>query len=264
MSGPHPRIDRILHGPSRWHALVHLPEVGSTNEELASRPELPYDVVCVADRQTAGRGRAGRAWQEHPTDPAGSLSVSVLIEPPTALSLTPLAAGLAVSDALAKQGLKPLLKWPNDLLVAHEGEDRKLAGLLAEHHPRTPDTPARVIVGIGIDVDWTAVHRDDEQQAWTSIAEATGREIDRWDVLADLLIALESWLGELERSTNHVLDIYAARCQTMGRRVSVETGQGTIVGMASSLSRDGGLIVDLDNGASHTVRAGDVSHVRPV
>lgn len=270
MASPSPRLDAVLHGPGRFHALVHLPQTTSTNAELANRPELPTGVCVVADVQTAGRGRAGRSWENHPDDPDGSLLLSVLVEPPLDLALTPLAAGLAVADAIGRQvGDAPranvALKWPNDVLL----RGRKVAGLLAEHHPatRAPDRSvigARVIVGIGIDVDWRDVQRTDATSAWTSLGEVLGRSVDRWDLMADLLIALDTWLGQLDQPSHHVLDIYRARCTTLGRRVRVGVGGDEVVGHATDLDSSGALLVTTDAGAVHAVRAGDVDHVRGV
>lgn len=267
MSSPSPRLDRVLHGPGRFHALVHLPTTTSTNDELVQRPELPMGVAVVADEQTAGRGRAGRRWENAPTGPDGSLLVSVVVEPPLDLPLTPLAAGLAVADAIIRQvgdepGARVQLKWPNDVLVG----GRKVAGLLAEHHgpQRLPDRsvmPARVIIGIGVDVDWRGAERTGESAAWTSLAEVHGEHVSRWELLADLLVALDTWLGQLEGQGAQTLQLYAARCATIGQRVRVTSIDGGVVeGMATGLDPSGALQVTTDDGLISTVRAADVEH----
>src|SRR4051812_27340870 len=105
----------------------------------------PEGLAAVADHQTAGRGRLGRAWV---APPGASLLLSVLFRPdlaPERLHLTTAAVALAAAEACeAVAGVLPVLKWPNDLLVG----DRKLAGVLAESR-----LPA-VVVGIGLNVNW--------------------------------------------------------------------------------------------------------------
>src|SRR5690606_32978179 len=100
--------------------------------ELARAGE-PEGIVLVADHQTGGRGRRGRTWE---APPGASLLCSVLLRPPAAVApLVTMAVGLAASDATHElAGLRPRLKWPNDLVWPGDGSgaDRKLAGILAE------------------------------------------------------------------------------------------------------------------------------------
>ena len=107
-----------------WYA-----EVGSTNDvaaTLADRGE-PEGTVVVADAQSAGRGRHGRAWA---SPPGAGLYLSAVTRPAAhAVGLLTIAAGVAIADGiLAATGLQPQLKWPNDIYM----DRRKLAGILAE------------------------------------------------------------------------------------------------------------------------------------
>jgi BirA family transcriptional regulator, biotin operon repressor / biotin---[acetyl-CoA-carboxylase] ligase len=139
--------------------------------------------VAVAEEQTEGRGRLGRAWH---APPGTSVLVSLLLEPPVASDrlpeLTPL-AGEACADAIAAvTGLAPTIKPPNDVLVG----GRKVAGILAEARD------GRVVLGIGINVNVAAdeLPADTETPAG-SLSLAAGREFRRAELLAELLLRLE-------------------------------------------------------------------------
>jgi BirA family biotin operon repressor/biotin-[acetyl-CoA-carboxylase] ligase len=259
----HPRLDAYLAGPSSWTSLVHLAEVDSTNLEVARRVRDggAAGMVVVADRQRAGRGRRGRGWQDVA---GGNLSVSVATGVPgDAATLVPLAAGLAVGDACERAGLTTELKWPNDVLVpGPDGRRRKVGGILADAHDLRPDGPRFLVVGIGLDLDWRGVDRTGEAADWTSMAEELGRDVDRWEVLHDLLRALESWLLDVPGDPTRLLAAYTVRCATLGRRVRVTApGDGVLEGRAVDVDHSGGLVVETSSGR-RVVMAGDVEHVR--
>ncbi len=251
-----------LAGPSYWHTCERLEETTSTNDEVTDRARggVPGGLVVVADRQTAGRGRHGRAWQDRP---GGNLNVSFLVGvPPQGQTLVPLAAGLAVSDALRRHGVRAGLKWPNDVLVTADGTERKCAGILVERHDDA-GVGAFLVVGVGIDLDWRGVDRAGEAAGWTSVAEVTGRDVDRWAVLADLMRALAAWLRDVPGDPTRLLAAYRTRCGTLGRDVRVATPGGEVAGRASGLDPSGALVVDTASGPV-VVTAGDVEHVRTV
>lgn len=143
-------------------------------------PEAPEGAVAVADEQTAGRGRLGRQWLA----PAGtSLLCSVQLRPrvdPQRLpELTGVAAQAAAEAIEAVTGLAPEIKEPNDLLLG----GRKVAGVLAEAREE------RVVLGIGINVN---IPTDElPTDVATSLLLETGHELDRAELLVELLDRLE-------------------------------------------------------------------------
>lgn len=256
------RLDAYLAGPSSWSEFVHLDAVDSTNLEVARRVRdgAPAGMVVVADRQTAGRGRHGRDWLDVE---GGNLALSVTTGVPgDAATLVPLAAGLAAGDALRRAGVAVELKWPNDLLASREDEPpRKVGGILAEAHDLRPQGPAFLVIGIGLDLDWRDYDRTGDEAGWTSVAEVVGHDVDRWEVVHDLLRALETWLLDVPRDPTRLLAAYTVRCSTLGRQVVVETPGATLEGRAVEVDRSGGLVVDT-NAGRQVVMAGDVTHVR--
>ena len=145
----------------------------------------------AAGEQTAGRGRLGRRWLA----PAGtSLLCSLQLRPAIASERLPELTGVAAracGEAVAAlTGIEPELKFPNDVLVG----GRKLAGLLAEAREE------RVVLGIGVNVNLTAEELPQEvDRPATSVLVETGRELERAELLAELLERLErrydAWLS---------------------------------------------------------------------
>ena len=166
--------------------------VGSTpSTQLLLAPDAPEGALVVAEEQTAGRGRLGRSWFA----PAGtSLLCSLQLRPDTPTERLPELTGVvarACADAIAAlTGLEPALKFPNDVLVG----GRKVAGILAEARD------GRVVLGVGINVNVPADELpEDVDRPATSLLVETGRELDRAELLAELLERLErrydAWLN---------------------------------------------------------------------
>jgi BirA family transcriptional regulator, biotin operon repressor / biotin---[acetyl-CoA-carboxylase] ligase len=220
--------------------------VASTNAAAAelARPGL----VVVADHQSAGRGRLGRSWE---APPGSSLLVSVVLDAAwlDGPQLGTVALALAASDACeAAAGVRPLLKWPNDLVVG-EG---KLGGILAEALPRA----GVVVAGLGLNVRWGTRAPPPPGVS----LDALGARLAPADLLAGLLAALDA---RLDQDASALLDDYRARSATLGQVVRVETGGGPVDGTAVDITTDGHLVVADVAGARQTIPAGDVVHLRP-
>jgi BirA family biotin operon repressor/biotin-[acetyl-CoA-carboxylase] ligase len=236
----------------RWFA-----SLDSTNRYLVDEvvAGAAPGIVVVADEQSAGRGRLGRAW----VAPAGaSLLVSALLDgdaPAEQRHLVLVAAALAAVDAVDVHcGFRPRLKWPNDLVVG----DRKLAGFLAE-----VVGAGAIVIGMGLNVDWDSFPADLAETATACNRE--GRAAPRDELLVTWLIALDHRLRVLEDvgpAAMHADQIAASA--TLGRRVRVERASGSVLeGDAVDLTDLGHLVVRTGEGADHVVSAGDVVHLRP-
>ncbi|HUQ63960.1 MAG TPA: biotin--[acetyl-CoA-carboxylase] ligase [Acidimicrobiales bacterium] len=235
-------------------------EVDSTNLRLVELTRVGADDACdtviVADHQTRGRGRRGRTWE---SPPGASLLVSVVLRAPAPdlAQLTTVCAALGAADACKEVvGVRPSLKWPNDLMV----DGNKVAGILAE-----AVTPQLVVVGLGLNVDW-----GDEPmpEGATSLARLAGPDEDASPARAALLA---SYLHHLETRSralgvaegrHHLLDDYRQACSTLGRAVTVDLGGGErLVGTATGITHWGSLVVTTADGAQE-LAAGDVLHLR--
>src|ERR1700736_455008 len=136
-----------LRGSLFGKRIYHFFKTDSTNRvalELGHAGE-PEGAVVLAEEQTAGRGRAGRAWY---SERAAGIYVTLLLRPrlaPVEAPLLTMMAGLSARTAIqAQTGVGVDLKWPNDLLVG----GGKIGGILTEMHAE-PTQVRFVIVGIG-------------------------------------------------------------------------------------------------------------------
>jgi len=239
-------------------------ETASTNDivEKLARDEVREGVVVFAESQTKGRGRLGRRW----VSPSGKgLWFSVLLRPklpPTAATQLTVVSAVAVARGIERQtGLRPSIKWPNDIVFG----TRKAAGILLELGAEL-DHIRHVVLGIGIDVNQTEDELPGElRPIATSLRIEAGRAFDRADLAASVLTELESAYGRLRRGDFHeISDEWMRRCCTLGKRVSIRTGDRVVVGRAESLDEDGALLVRTDHGRLEHIIGGDVSLLRGV
>ncbi len=253
---------------TRFARIDWVDETGSTNADLLADVAADGDTperVLVADHQTAGRGRLGRTWE---APPGTSLLFSVLLRPGLPverLHLVTMAVALAASDACdAVAGVRPRLKWPNDLVVVEaDGTTRKLAGILAESVVRDGGVAA-LVVGTGINVNWPRDLPPELAAIATSLDHHAGSEVDREDLLVALLRGLDSILSALDEpgGAEALLMRYRHLSATLGQRVRVELASGALEGIAVDVADDGHLLVEL-GGEVVSVAAGDVVHLRP-
>ncbi|MFJ3225858.1 biotin--[acetyl-CoA-carboxylase] ligase [Streptomyces sp. NPDC086783] len=248
-----------------WSSLDVVPATGSTNTDLAGRAgTLAEGAVLVAEEQHAGRGRLDRRW----TAPARSgLFFSVLLRPAEVpverWGWLPLLAGVAVATALPRAaGVDTALKWPNDLLVTVDGEERKAGGILAERAGTDG-----VVIGIGLNV---TLRKDELPVPGAgSLALAGAVSTDRDTVLRALLRSLEEWYGRWraaggDPAASGLQETYAAGCATLGRVVRAELpGDTSITGEAVAVDGDGRLVLATEEGVQQPVGAGDIVHLRP-
>ena len=242
---------------ARWH-----PVTGSTNAEAARwvAEGAPEGALIGAEHQTAGRGRHGRTWAD---EPGQNLLVSLVLRPmlpADQFGLIPLAAGVAVAEALERvvSPLSLTLKWPNDVLL----EGRKVGGLLLEGQLARPDgLGATLVLGLGLNVNQTSFPPDVAERA-TSLALEVGRPIPRLPLLADVLAALEAHYDRLASDGGaSARQGFEARMAGRGAMASVAfphstrpAEQGAMLGIATS----GALRFRVD-GTERLLHAGEVT-----
>ncbi|MEI6211397.1 MAG: biotin--[acetyl-CoA-carboxylase] ligase [bacterium] len=243
--------------------LLFFREVDSTNRQLAKRAtDSAEGLTLVADHQTAGRGRMGRAW----FSPAGAnVYLSVLLRPAVSLAqipTLPLVVGCVVASTLENMAprLPVKLKWPNDLHI----HGKKLSGILCELTAET-DGVQQVIVGIGLNVNLNrgqlprAIH-----QSATSLRIETRRAYSRAEVVAEILNQLEPayhrWCAE---GLKPFLPQLATLDLLKGRATRVEqTGRQAVEGIADGIGEDGTLQLRQPDGSHLFICSGD-AHVIP-
>jgi BirA family biotin operon repressor/biotin-[acetyl-CoA-carboxylase] ligase len=232
----------------------------STNDVAAHLAELGAEegTIVVADAQTAGRGRLGRAWV---SSPGAGLYVSIVLRPATNFSSTnnpsaflTLASGVAVAEGVrTSTGLPAELKWPNDVLIGR----RKLAGILAEATMQG-ERLQHVIVGFGVNLRPCALPPELVERV-TSIEAEIGRAIDRAHVFAQVLCAFAARYIDLQAGRfDAILSAWRALAPSLpGSYVEWDSASGLVRGRAEGIDDRGALLVRVD-GKRQTIVAGEV------
>ncbi|MGY0018283.1 biotin--[acetyl-CoA-carboxylase] ligase [Streptomyces sp. YJ-C3] len=260
----------LVRGEGLWSSVDVVPRTGSTNTDLVARAAagpVEEGAVLVAEEQSAGRGRLDRRWS---APPRSGLFFSVFLKPgehevPVARwGWLPLLTGVAVATALsATAGVDTALKWPNDVLVTVDGEERKAGGILAERAGTDG-----VVVGIGLNVSLRA----DELPVpgAGSLALAGAKVLDREPLLRAVLRSFERWYvewcaAEGDPALSRLQETYAAGCATLGRSVrAILPGERELLGEAVAVDADGRLVIAGPSGVREPVGAGDIVHLRPL
>lgn len=234
--------------------------IDSTNNELKRRAVSGTvdGTVILADQQTGGRGRRGRSF----VSPAGKgLYLSAALRPQCPLSeISTLTAWTAVAlcDAVeAVCGVRPGIKWPNDLVM----QGRKLCGVLTELELEAETgLPRYVIVGIGTNVLQTEADFGPEVAPIAiSLEQALGQAPARTALAKEILRAMDDLYRDFPQEKAQYLEQYRRDCLTLGRPVTVLRSSGARNGFATGINEDFSLTVRWEDGTEEALSAGEVS-----
>jgi BirA family transcriptional regulator, biotin operon repressor / biotin---[acetyl-CoA-carboxylase] ligase len=234
-------------------------ETTSTNDviEKLAHDGVKEGVVVFAESQTRGRGRLGRKW----LSPAKrGLWFSVLLRPdlhPQETTQLTVASATALRRAIESHtGLKPEIKWPNDILV----HGRKAAGILTELSAEL-DQVKYVILGIGVDVNLNPGDFPAElRKLATSLKAELGKPVLRPELAVAILRELDHDYARI--AAGHFTDVadeWEAHCITIGHNVVIRTGERQIRGRAEALGEDGTLLLRTDHGHLERIVGGDLT-----
>jgi len=240
--------------------ILRFDSIDSTNTEALKHARRGADEgLCISARQqTGGRGRHGRVWSS-PKD--AGLYTSIVLRPkldPTFLPLITLASGVAVHDALVELGIKPDIKWPNDVLV----DERKISGILAE----MTETPTGIAVVAGIGINLTSKNIPSEIAGTaTSVEMELKRPVSAADMENSLLKYLGYFYGALSEADGHriILTEWQRRSTyAVGKNVRVVLENEPVVGTTDGLATNGALRIRQADGKVTSIQAGDVERLR--
>lgn len=224
-------------------------EVTSTNNLAAEagRSGAEAFTCFLAEVQTAGRGRDGRAWR---TFPYTSLAFSVVVH--EADECLPLVASLSVAEALQEvTGLPLEIKWPNDLQLKGE----KIGGILTERYHTAQG--AFYVVGIGININ-APLEQPPEGVVFSTLEAHLGRKVSREKILEHVLWHLKRDTAQsLVKGFATLADRYRTLCNSIGKQVTWRGPKESVTGLAVSLDGQGALVLDTGNGI-RVCRAGDI------
>ncbi|MBI5141006.1 MAG: biotin--[acetyl-CoA-carboxylase] ligase [Nitrospirae bacterium] len=243
----------------RNHAVMVFDSIDSTNTQAMTLAtgSAASGTVVIADTQTGGRGRFGRAWA---SPPGVNLYLSLILRPeiaPRFAGIFSLLGAVAVVNAIRRvSGVEAFIKWPNDVLIG----GRKLAGVLLESNI----AGARInhlVLGIGLNLNIPAADMPVEiRETATSLLEVCGCVTDRAEMAAALIDEIDSMVVLLESiSPAAVLDEWRRHSITLDREVGVTGRFGHICAKAVDVDETGGLILRLRDGTVLTVTSGEVT-----
>lgn len=229
----------------------------STNDygKMLAKQTGVHGTLIVADAQTAGKGRRGRVWQS----PKGSsILMSLCLEPNLSTErvagLT-LVMALAVAEAIEQAaGVKPQIKWPNDIVL----NGKKICGILTEmcfvqdHYA--------VIIGAGLNVNTEHFPEEIETIA-SSLKKETGKDFAREMLIGAVLKHFEECYEQYEKTGDLTLlkSRYESLLINRGREVQVLDPKGAYTGVAKGITKEGNLVVECPDGTEQEIYSGEVS-----
>lgn len=251
--------DPPTHNTSR-HRILEFDTLSSTNAE-AMRLALTGEqgpLWIAAKRQTAGRGRSGRAWASADGNLFASLLLTLTTPAPKAYQLS-LVAGVAANDAI-RETMRPAprdlrLKWPNDLYIGRA----KAGGILVESTTKASGIAA--VVGIGINL----VSVPDGLDREVASLEALGLKAPTPSALLHALAAsFEAWFAIWQEGAGFpaLREAWLERAHPIGDRMSIETGTGKVHGAFAGLDPEGALLLKDETGRLASFTFGDVTLTR--
>ena len=236
---------------------------GSTNPDAKRFAEegAPHGTTVVADRQTAGRGRRGRAWA---SSSGTSIYFTIVVRPefaPDKASMITLVMALSVAQAIEEvTGLSAQIKWPNDIVV----HKKKVCGILTEMS-MTPemDEIQFLVAGVGVNTNHNSPEEFPEEirETATSLKIEAGTSINRAGLLERILARFEENYDDFVQvqDLSTLREAYQAHLINMDAQVLVLDPAGEYTGISRGISETGELIVERENGENVLVYAGEVS-----
>lgn len=243
--------------------IIYKVSVKSTQEiaHESARNGAEEGSIVLADEQTGGRGRLGRAWQS----PSGTgIWMSLVLRPKIPLQKAPqltLLIAVAASKAIEKvTGLEAAIKWPNDLLI----NGKKVAGILTELQAEA-DSIHSVIVGIGMNVNQEKKHFSEEiAEIATSLAIEGNKQFRRAEIIGVILSEIENLYNSyLENGFSVIKLLWEARAFSLGKRITARSFSGTLTGYAKGITEEGVLLLEDDNGEIHSIYSADIEFPSP-
>jgi BirA family biotin operon repressor/biotin-[acetyl-CoA-carboxylase] ligase len=219
--------------------------------------EKMHGMVIIAEEQTGGVGRMGRAW----VSPSGGIWITIVLKPNVPVDhifMITMAGSIAVARAIRKEfDIGALIKWPNDVFIGN----KKVAGLLLELSAEA-DVVHHCLLSIGIDVNVPISNFSPElQDRITSISAEMGHEVDRASFLARILKEFESRYLLVESGEyDAIIQEWKSISCTLENRVQIRTLKNSFEGDAVDIDEYGALIIRKENGKLERVIAGDCFH----
>lgn len=239
--------------------IYYYQEVDSTNEvaKRLAQECAPEGTIVIAESQRSGKGRRGKKW----ISPSGGVWMTILLRPDIPPSKAPqltLVTGVAVAETLTQEcQLDVGIKWPNDILIG----EKKVCGILIEASSN-PKGLEYVVVGIGIDLNVDVANFPPElREGATSLKSELEKEISGVEVVQAFLSNFENLYNEFKADGfSEILKEWRRLSKTIGNYVEVHKKGKTVRGEAVGITKEGVLILEMDDGSLRKVISGECIH----
>jgi BirA family biotin operon repressor/biotin-[acetyl-CoA-carboxylase] ligase len=235
------------------HFFQKIPSTNLYAKELIKN-KAEEGTIVISDIQTEGRGRKNRLW----SSPEGGLWFSTIMYPdipPHYGMLLTMASSVAVAKGIEEiTGIKPEIKWPNDLLI----DGRKVCGILTELDAEM-DKVNHMIIGIGINVN-NSIDNNLKQTA-ISLKQKTSQNISRVDLLRSIIRYLDLLYGKVKtKEYKYIRNLWFSYSNIIGKNVEVDLGNDIkLLGIVQDIDEKGSLILKTKEGIKQIV-TGDIRY----
>ena len=254
-------LDKILSFCSSWlfsaDNIIYFEETSSTNDiaKKIAGEGAPEGTIVVAESQTLGKGRGGKQWE---SPKYLGIYFSFILRPKIDKALIPyisMMASIAAAEAIKEETvLDTKIKWPNDLLI----NGKKVCGMLIEGST-VKDKLEFLVVGIGINVN-NEFFPGSYLYPPTSLKIEKGIPLSRKKILKRLLEKTEQWYSVLvwQKESHLILKRCKELSHTIGKIISVRTGNEIFKGYALDIDKTGYLILEKENGEIKKIPSGEI------
>ncbi len=233
-------------------------QINSTNAyALEYLRDLSDRDIVISDKQINGKGRYDRKWF---SEGENNVYMSIVLKPSTKvkedLPLSSLTQYLSVvaCDLLEDYGVKPQIKWPNDVLV----QGKKIAGILSQMSVQG-DNLNGIVLGIGINLNFTEEMIEKIDQSATSLNLLLGRPIHRDSFIEKLLDKFfENYENFINKGFLFIKKDYMSRIDIIDRKLAINTPGMLTKGIAKEIREDGSLVILDENNEEKIITMGDI------
>lgn len=240
--------------------VYYFDSIDSTQNFATSIAHNPKEngTIIISKKQSSGKGRNNRRW----VSPNGGIWFSIILHPKFDVSLVtifPLASSLALAKTIEKTlGIKPELKWPNDVTLKH----KKVAGMLVDLSLAS-NSIENLILGVGINFKIDAIQLEKnikKLENFYGVASLVSKKENKNPVkfIQNFLVELEKICENLEQGKQKkIINDWIKKSSTIGKNATINTASGKITGKAITIDKDGALVIS-SSGKNHRILAGDV------
>ena len=237
--------------------IIHFESIDSTNTYAVDNiRDIPHHSVIIADTQTSGRGRLKRSWI---SDSPDNIYASFVIKPEQSYKDLPIVNftqlfSVVLAGVLVQYGIKPAIKWPNDVLIG----GKKCAGILSEVS-FNGDAFCGLVVGIGINIGDDPTERLEIKQPVTCIKNETCMEVRKEDFLARIMNEYaERYEDFCSGGFASIRKKYMEYFSGTGKEISMVNSNYNGSGRVLGISDSGDLILETESGEIKNIVMGDI------